>query len=219
MSKEVTKYKAIIFDLDGTLLDTVEDLKEAVNYVMRKYSEPEITLADARHYVGNGNRRLIALAQKEGEMHPHFEQMFEEFLEYYLAHDTIKTVVYDGIRTVIATCQEKGIKMAVVSNKFQSATKELMDFYFPDTFDSVIGERNGLPRKPDPTLAKIALEDLGVTAKETLFIGDSEVDADTAENAGMEYLLCSWGFKERSFLEKRNAVSVIDRPIQILDFI
>lgn len=209
-------YQAILFDLDGTLLDTVADLHAAVNHVLRLFHEPEITLEEARSHVGNGNRRLMARSLALAEKHPQFDQMFEEFVSYYLAHDTEHTSVYLGIPEFLSAAANRGIKMGVVTNKFQSAATELMEHFFPDTFGSVVGERVGIPRKPAPQQIEIALADLGVSAKDALYIGDSEVDADTAENAGMDYCLVSWGFKERHFLEGRHPILLADDPKELM---
>lgn len=195
------KYDAVIFDLDGTLLDTLEDLKDSVNYVMRKYEFPEHTLEAIRKAVGNGIRNLMERSVPEGTKAEIFEAAFADFKVYYKENCKNKTKPYDGILPLVEKLGEEGYKLAVVSNKNHEAVKELMPFYFGNVFDVVVGAREDMKKKPAPDTTFYALEQLGVETAQAIYVGDSQVDVETAKNAGLEGIFVTWGFRSREELE------------------
>lgn len=199
------KYDAVIFDLDGTLLDTLEDLKDSVNYVMRKYGFPEHTLEAIRKAVGNGIRNLMERSVPEGTKAEIFEAAFADFKVYYKENCKNKTKPYDGILPLVEKLGEEGYKLAVVSNKNHEAVKELMPFYFGNVFDVVVGAREDMKKKPAPDTTFYALEQLGVKAAQAIYVGDSQVDVETAKNAGLEGIFVTWGFRSREELEHAGA--------------
>lgn len=209
------RYQAVLFDLDGTLLNTLEDLADAVNFVKRKYHQPEHSIEEVRSFVGNGIRKLMIRSIEGGEKNPLFEEEFMEFQRFYLSHDKVKTVPYDGISELLLTCRKKHIKMGIVSNKYQAAVEDLRQFYFADTIDTAIGDSKERKRKPAPDGPLIAAQSLGVPIHECLYVGDSDVDAQTAENAGMDCILVSWGFRDKSLLEKLDVLAVVDTPQEL----
>ena len=183
----------ILFDLDGTLLDTLEDLKDSVNHTLRSLGYPERTLEEVRRFVGNGARRLIDQAVPEGA---DGEEAFNLFKPYYDAHCQIKTKPYDGIPEALESLKAK-YPMAIVSNKPDSAVKALCADYFPGMY--ALGEAPGCPRKPAPDMVFKAMEAIGV--ERCIYVGDSEVDVLTAKNAGMPCLSVLWGFRDREEME------------------
>ena len=183
----------ILFDLDGTLLDTLEDLKDGVNYALRTLGYPERSLEEVRRFVGNGARRLMELAVPEGT---DGEEAFAVFKPYYDAHCQIKTKPYDGIPEALEYLKEK-YPIAIVSNKPDSAVKALCADYFPGIY--ALGEASGCPRKPAPDMVFKAMEAIGVDT--SVYVGDSEVDVLTAKNAGVPCLSVLWGFRDREELE------------------
>lgn len=213
------KYKAILFDMDGTILDTLEDLADAVNYVLSTNNEPERTLSEIRSFVGNGNRRLMARALRQGEEHPGFERMLNEFFSYYMDHGAEKTKPYEGIPELLKECKRQGIKTAVVTNKFQDAAASLSELYFADLIETTVGDGEGRQRKPAKDGAAEALKRLGAAANEAVYIGDSPVDFETAKNAGIDCVLCTWGFCDRAVLEGLGAMALVDKPSEMLDII
>ena len=217
------RYHTILFDLDGTLLDTLEDLTDAVNYVMRTYGYPEHSIEAVRGFVGNGIRVLMERATPDGEKNPVFEQGFALFQEYYLTHNKIKTRPYDGVRELLECLQEKGIRMAIVSNKNQPSVDALKREEFQGMIDVAVGDGEGRQRKPAPDGCMEAIRRLGLdpgdadTMKGILYVGDSEVDAATAKNAGLDLVLVTWGFRSRELLEQFDAAALIDRPQELLE--
>ena len=212
-------YDTVIFDLDGTLLDTLEDLADAVNAIMRIYGFPERTLEEVRKFVGNGIRRLMELAVPEGVCGELFEQVFEEFRTYYTAHCQVKTKAYAGVMPLLAQLKTQGISMAIVSNKNHGAVVELNDIYFKEHISVAIGQRDGIRKKPAPDTVFEALRMLGKEKAHALYVGDSEVDFMTAENAGMDCVLVRWGFRTEEELSAYNPVAMIDQPMQLLEIL
>ncbi len=200
------KYKAAIFDLDGTLLNTLEDLCDAVNHTMKLYSYPERTLDEVRRFVGNGVDRLITLCVPEHENDPNLAAVIDEYRAYYAAHSEIKTKPYDGVPELIDRLMKTGVKIAIVSNKMHEATVTLCQKYFPQV-EVVCGEREreGIRRKPCPDTVIKAAEDLGVSLHDVVYIGDSEVDVKTSENAGVDCISVLWGFRDRDYLISEGA--------------
>ena len=199
------KKTTVIFDLDGTLLDTLQDLADAVNYALRKEGMPERTIDEVRQFVGNGVRLLMIRAVPGGESNPLFEETFAQFKEYYGEHCNDNTKPYDGMIELLETLKSKGYSVAIVSNKIDSAVKELSTLYFKGIVPVAIGEKEGVRRKPAPDTVREALKELGRTAEESVYVGDSDVDIETAKNAGMPCVSVLWGFRDREFLEEHGA--------------
>lgn len=210
---------AAIFDLDGTLLDTLEDLKNAVNAALVQYHMPERSLEEVRRFVGNGIRTLMLRAVPEGEDNPDFEEAFAFFQSYYKAHCKQHTGPYEGILDVLKALSEKGIKMAIVSNKFDPAVKELNREHFGEYMQTAIGEMPGVERKPAPDMVHMALELLGVEKEHAVYVGDSDVDIQTARNAGLECICVTWGFRDAKFLKECGAKTLINKPWELLELI
>ncbi|MBE6541223.1 MAG: HAD family hydrolase [Ruminococcaceae bacterium] len=199
-------YKAAIFDLDGTLLNTLDDLKDAMNHTMQVFSFPQHTTKEIREFVGNGVRYFAAKATPGGYDHPMFEEIVAEYIRYYSIHSDDKTAPYEGIHELIHNLLSSGIAVAVVSNKSHAAAVELCKKYFPE-INVVIGEKesDGIKRKPAPDMVYLAAEKLGVSLKDCVYIGDSEVDVKTAKNAGIDCISVLWGFRDRDVLEREGA--------------
>ncbi len=214
------QYQTMIFDLDGTLLDTLEDLTDAVNAALGMHGYPERTIDEVRSFVGNGVRRLMLLAHPGGEAAPDFEEVLADFKAYYADHSRDKTRPYEGIPETLRTLKQRGVKMAIVSNKFDAAVKELNRIYFGDLIPVAIGENEaaGIRKKPAPDSVFSAMELLGADPETTLYIGDSEVDHETSRQAGLDLILVSWGFRSVSFLNKYDCLAIIDAPEEILKF-
>ena len=200
------QYKAAIFDLDGTLLNTLEDLCDAVNATMDFYGYPRRTLAEVRAFVGNGVERLISLSLPDGLDTPDFDGIVAYYRNYYAAHSEVKTAPYPGVLELIDGLEKAGVTTAVVSNKPNGATVKLCAKYFPEI--SIAGgerESEGVRRKPWPDMVLHAVEAMGLTVADCVYIGDSEVDVQTAKNAGMDCITVLWGFRDREELEQEGA--------------
>lgn len=213
------KYDTVIFDLDGTLLNTIEDLTDGVNYVMEQYGFPQWKICDIRNFVGNGIRNLMIKATPDGEENPKFEEIFKNFKEYYTEHCRIKTTPYDGVTELLKRLHTFGYKMAIVSNKNHQAVQELNEIYFDEYISAAIGEKPGVRKKPAPDSVGEALKKLGADKEKAIYVGDSEVDAQTAKNSEMDYVLVTWGFRDREQLEVYNPVSFIDTPMELVDIL
>ncbi len=201
----MSKYKAVIFDLDGTLLNTIDDLAAGVNHVLGESGMPLHTVEEVKYMVGNGVERLMRLAVPAGTSEEKQSEFLARFREYYISHSEIMTKPYDGINDMLILLRGKNIKTAVASNKFDAAVKKLCEKYFPGMTDFAVGESADTPKKPDPAMIKKAMAALGVSESETLYVGDSDVDIMTAKNAGLSCVSCTWGFRGRDFLEKQRA--------------
>ncbi len=213
------KYTTIIFDLDGTLLNTLDDLVDSVNYVMTYLGFPGKSRREVRNYVGNGMRRLMELSLPQN-VDPHqIEQAFSIYRDYYTEHCRVKTKPYGGILELLGTLKKSGYKMAIVSNKNDAAVRALRDIYFSEYIETAIGEKENIRKKPAPDTVLQALKELNSSKGETLYIGDSEVDKQTADNAGMQCVLVSWGFRDKEQLETLMPAGVIDSPLELLDFL
>lgn len=216
MAKQQEEIKAVIFDLDGTLLDTLEDLKEAVNAALLSMNMPVCTLEQVRHYVGNGVRRLMQRAVPDGENNPKFEETFAAFKEFYGGHCLDHTKPYPNVLELLQELKERGVKTAIVSNKLDSAVKELDKRFFGGYTTTAIGERENVARKPAPDMVNEAVAVLGTERSKTLYVGDSEVDIMTAENAGLSCISVTWGFRSEKFLKKNGAKTLIQTPLDLL---
>jgi phosphoglycolate phosphatase len=215
------KYETIVFDLDGTLLNTLEDLTDAVNTALASENLPERSVEEIRGFVGNGIVKLMERAVPGGRQHPAFDSMMKEFRAFYSEHCQDKTAPYDGILELLKNLHEKGMKMAVVSNKADFAVKELIPVYFADYISVCHGENEdeGIRKKPAPDMVFHALEEMNCPVEKAVYVGDSDVDLQTAKNAGMDCVGVSWGFRGRKFLEENGAKYVIDIPSELLEVI
>ena len=213
------KYEAVIFDLDGTLLDTLEDLRSSVNHALRMFGFPERSLEEIRTFVGNGVRNLMLKAVPGGADEPRFEEIFAEFKRYYAVHWREVTCPYAGVVELVEGLHRKGLKLAVVSNKSDAEVKNLCAEFFGGNILIARGEVPGVPRKPAPDGVLLALESLGVSREKALYIGDSEVDVRTARNAAVDCVAVTWGFRSREELEAEGATVFIDQPSELLSLI
>ena len=207
-----------IFDLDGTLLNTINDLAASTNYALRSAGMPEHSVDDVRRFVGNGVKKLMERPIPDGLNNPDFDETYATFRKHYLEHSLDTTKPYDGIPEVLAELKRRGKKLAIVSNKFYAATQELARHFFPDTIEVAIGERENIRKKPAPDTVLEAMRQLGVGKEGTVYIGDSDVDIDTAHNVGVPCISVLWGFRDREFLLAHGATTLIERPEQLLDF-
>lgn len=211
------KYDTVIFDLDGTLLDTLDDLMDSVNYCMEKYGLKTHTREEIRSFVGNGIRKLIERSVPGGLSHPQYEEIYQEMAVYYREHSQVKTKAYDGILDMLKCLHERGVKMAIVSNKNDDAAKKLASLYFADYIEVVIGATERMEKKPAPDTVYEALKKLGKDQRKALFVGDSEVDSMTAKNAGMDCVLVTWGFRSKEELSGYPAKAVIDAADELIE--
>lgn len=209
----------VIFDLDGTLLDTLGDLTDSVNVALEKYGFPTRTMEEVRGFVGNGLRNLMIRSMGGGEQHPLFEEMFVFFKEYYRAHCNVKTAPYEGVMELMRELKRRGVKMAIVSNKFDAGVKALNEKFFSEFTEIAIGEREGIRRKPAPDSVKEVLRLLHVKKEHAIYVGDSDVDIETAENAGVRCAAVSWGFRDKNFLKKHGASVIIDEPLELIEIL
>lgn len=214
-----------IFDLDGTLLDTLDDLAAATNYALRTHGMPEHSRDDVRRFVGNGVRLLMERAIPDGAQNPKFEATFQTFREYYLEHSLDTTKPYDGIMETLTELHQRGCQLAVVSNKFMTATQELVHHFFP-MIPVAIGENEaaGIRKKPAPDTVFEALQQLSPLTSNFLpltsfYVGDSDVDIETARNSGLPCISVLWGFRDRAFLEAHGATTFISHPRELLEYV
>lgn len=212
------KINTVIFDLDGTLLDTLEDLTDAVNCALSTFQMPKRDISEIRRFVGNGIRNLMLRAVPNGEDNPDFEAVFAAFRGYYDIHCNDKTKPYEGIMELLDALEKKNIQTAIVSNKVDSAVQTLRKRYFPQIAVAV-GDREGLQRKPAPDSVFLAMEAYHAKPAETLYVGDSEVDIETAKNAGIKCASVLWGFRDKAQLLESGAKILIDKPFTLLELI
>ena len=212
-------YNTYIFDLDGTLLDTLTDLAASCNYALRTHGMPEHSIDDVRRFVGNGVRKLMERAVPDGEVNPDFEATFATFREYYMQHSLDTTKPYPGIEDALTELKARGCRLAVVSNKMMAATVELCSHFFPDTIEVAIGENEaeGIRKKPAPDTVFAALKRLGVSGDNAVYVGDSDVDLATARNSNLPCISVLWGFRDRDFLLDHGATTLITSPKELLD--
>lgn len=212
------KTSLVIFDLDGTLLDTIGDLAVACNAVLAVRGLPQHSLEEYRHFVGNGIMRLVERALPEPLRSPeNVALMRADFVKYYTEHIDAYTKPYDGIPELVAELARRGTRMAVASNKFQAGTEKLVRLFFPGVaFAAVFGQRPEVPLKPDPAVVKEILQMTGTPCDEVLYVGDSGVDMQTARAAGIRSAGVTWGFRERQELVDAGAGALVDRPEELL---
>ena len=210
---------AVIFDLDGTLLNTLGDLRAATNHALEVRGLPPHSMEEIRQFIGNGIRLLICRAMPEGTPEAEIDAALDDFKAYYAAHIHDRTVPYDGIPQLLTALRKRGIKVAVLSNKIDSASQQLIEYFFPEKTDVVFGEHVGVPRKPDPTSCRMVMQQLGVQPEQVLYVGDSGTDMQTAKNAGLYAVGVTWGFRSKEVLLKYGADVLVHRPEQILQIL
>ena len=208
-------YKTYIFDLDGTLLDTLNDLHASCNYALRTHGMPERSLEEVRQFVGNGVKKLMERAIPDGLDNPLFEETLQTFRQHYLLHNLDTTLPYPGIMEMLQQLKAQGKRIAVVSNKFYAATQDLCKHFFGDTIQVAIGEREDIKKKPAPDTVLEALLQLQVTRQDAVYVGDSEVDVETARNSGIPCISVLWGFRSKSFLLSHGATTFIETPNEL----
>lgn len=207
--------KLVIFDLDGTLLNTLNDLADSVNYALTYYGMPVRTVEEVRSFVGNGIGMLIKRAVPYYTDEAVIQEVLETFKVYYSSHCMDKTAPYVGMPEALKMLKDNGLRLAVVSNKIDHEVVRLVNHFFPDTFDEVVGERENVRRKPEPDSVNQVLSSLSIGRDEAVYVGDSDVDIATAANASMDSILVSWGFKGRTALESYGAKVIVDVPREI----
>ncbi|MBR2912956.1 MAG: HAD family hydrolase [Oscillospiraceae bacterium] len=213
------KYRLAIFDLDGTILDTLEDLTDAVNYALKECGYPTRTISEIRSFVGNGIRKLIERALPEGTAETEISRVHEIFAHYYKEHCNLKTHPYDGVPQMLQELRMAGVKTAVLSNKADFAVQPLVAQYFPNLFDLALGERAGIPRKPAPDAVLEILERLDTDKADAVYIGDSDVDIMTAQNAGIPCISVDWGFRSRQQLLAAGALKIASTPSELVEML
>lgn len=211
--------KALIFDLDGTLLNTLEDLKDSTNYALRYFGYPERSLEEVRCFVGNGVAKLIERAIPDGVENPDFQDCLKLFRENYSQNMYNHTAPYQGVMELLANLREKGYKIAVVSNKFDAAVKELCDKYFTNLIDVAIGQMDDVPKKPAPNGVYKAIQELAVDRKNCVYIGDSEVDVKTAYNASLPCIGVLWGFRDETVLKNEGCEMIVNSTDAIIKLV
>lgn len=218
-------YNTFVFDLDGTLLDTLQDLANSVNYALQQHGMPQHSIDDIRRFVGNGVRLLMERAVPDGAANAEFEECFADFRQHYMLHSLDTTRPYDGITEVLHELKARGCQLAVVSNKMMAATQELIRHFFPE-IEVAIGEHEaeGIRKKPAPDTVFEALRQLNTdpsklnTEPSAVYVGDSDVDLLTARNSGLPCISVLWGFRDREFLLQHGATTLINRPEELLEF-
>lgn len=211
------KYKLAIFDMDGTILNTLDDLADSTNYALRGNGLPERTIEEVRRFVGNGIRKLIERAVPAGTEVSQIDRVHESFTAYYKVHCADRTRPYEGIIELVRDLRAAGCMTAVVSNKADYGVQTLCRDYFPGLFDMAVGEREGIRKKPSPDSVNEVLEKLSVARADAVYIGDSDVDIETAKNAGLDCISVEWGFRDREFLIEHGAGKLVREPREIYE--
>lgn len=209
------KYTSVIFDLDGTLLNTLEDLAASTNYALSSCGMPVRTIDEVRNFVGNGIKMLMIRAVPDGESNSRFEEAFANFKKHYGENCRNATRAYEGVPELLAELKKQGIGTAIVSNKADFAVKELRDAFFPD-IEVAIGEREGVSRKPAPDTVFTAVKELGTDIGSAVYVGDSDVDIMTAKNAGIPCISVCWGFRSREFLVEHGASQIASNTAELM---
>lgn len=207
--------KIVIFDLDGTLLNTLDDLMDAANYALSELHYPIRTIDEIRNFVGNGVGKLMERSLPDGKQNPHYEEAMCIFHQYYSAHCEDKTNVYEGVSGLLQQLNADGYKLAVVSNKPDHAVKHLCNKFFQNIIQGAIGEKQGIRRKPAPDMVENALSELGCGKENAIYVGDSDVDIQTAANSGLKCISVTWGFRNTAFLKDHGATIIADTPEQV----
>ncbi len=216
----MSKTELVIFDLDGTILNTIADLATSTNYALAELGYPTHPTEAYRMMVGNGVAKMFERAlPEEARTAENIERMRSLFVPHYDVHNADLSAPYEGIVATMQALQERGVQLAVASNKYQAAAEKLVAQYFPVHFTSVLGQREGIPSKPDPQIVEDILTVAGVEKSAVLYVGDSGVDMQTARNAGVRACGVTWGFRPRAELEQFAPAHFVDRPEQLLDLI
>ncbi|MBQ8431526.1 MAG: HAD family hydrolase [Clostridia bacterium] len=209
-------YSLAIFDLDGTILHTLTDLEISLNYALTQLQFPTRTSAEVQRFIGNGMLKLIERATAPNATEEERAEVYRVFTDHYAAHCVDHTRPYDGIPALLSQLAEQGLRLAVVSNKDDYAVRELCQRYFPGAFAFAVGRREGIPKKPAPDLVNLVLQELKIPAKDAVYIGDSDVDMETARNAGMDCISVTWGYRDTDFLRAHGASVLVDTPEALL---
>ncbi len=209
--------KAILFDLDGTLCNTLQDLADATNAVLARHGFAPRPTENFKQYVGNGAKMQLKRAIGEEIPEDLFATIHREYLDYYGSHYLVKTAPYDGVKQTVQALYEKGITMAVVTNKPQPMAVDIVNALFEGQMQGVWGNNPDFPLKPDPSMTLHVMEQLGATADQTLFVGDSGVDMQTAKNAGLTAVGVTWGFRNEKELAESGADYLISHPRELMD--
>ena len=212
------KFKTFIFDLDGTLLNTLNDLAASTNHALLTNGMAERSIDEVRQFVGNGVRLLIERAVEPGSDKATIDRVFADFKTHYMHHSLDTTRPYDGIMDMLHELRHRGIRIAVVSNKLCAATRELCHHFLADTVEVAIGEKEGIRRKPSPDTVIEAMLELGVDKADAVYVGDSDVDIATAKNCGMPCISVLWGFRDKDFLIEHVAQTFVNHPSELLEF-
>ncbi len=213
------KYDLAIFDLDGTILDTIQDLTNAVNHTLELFEMPIRTTDEIASFLGNGSKHLIKESAPTGVNNEILTKLHNEYSIYYKEHCSIKTAPYIGIIEVLKKLRAANIKTAVISNKPDYGVQILCKEHFDGLFDIVLGEKTNIPKKPSPESVNLVVKELNSTNDKTIYIGDSEVDIQTAKNAGTSCISVTWGFRNESFLLENGAKLIARKPMDILNII
>lgn len=213
------KYELAVFDMDGTILNTLDDLTDATNHALRTFGYPEHSIEEVRFFVGNGLAKLIERATPAGTSEEDRTKVRAEFMTYYKVHSADKTGPYPGINDLLKKLRAAGVKTAVVSNKPDVAVRELVKTYYDGLFDAAVGDMEGQAVKPAPDMCLKVFKELGMGPENAVYIGDSDTDIQTARNAGLDEILVSWGFRGREFLTEHGAKNICDTPDEVYDVI
>ena len=212
------KYKAVLFDLDGTLLNTLDDLYYSTNYALKAHNMKERTFEEVRCFVGNGVKVLIEKAVEPNRINE-VEDVLTTFKQHYQEHSLDHISIYPGINELLQELINQNILIAVVTNKFDNAAQNIISKYFPTQVNITLGEKPPLNKKPHPDMCNYVLNKLGLTKEEVIYVGDSEVDILTAKNAGLKSVSCAWGFRTKEELLKANGNIIIDDPMEIINIL
>ena len=213
------KYTRVVFDLDGTLLNTLDDLASSVNFALRENGMQERTVDEVRRFIGNGIRILMKRSVPEGTDEERYERAFSAFERHYKENSRTLTAPYEGIIEMLCDLKNMGYKLAIVSNKIDFAVKDLREEFFSDIIEVAIGDSEDTRNKPEPDMVYKALELLDEKCENAVYVGDTDVDMETARNSGMDCISVSWGFRTRDELEGYNAMMIADKPEDIKKFI
>ena len=216
VKRMIREYDSYIFDLDGTLLDTLTDLAASCNYALLQHGMAQRTIDEVRMFVGNGVKKLMERAIPDGLANPQFDEVYQCFRQHYLKHGLEHTAPYPGVLPMLAELKRRNKRIAVVSNKFYRATEELCKHFFDQYVEVAIGEREGIKKKPAPDTVLEALAQLGVTGDNAVYIGDSDVDIATANNCQLPCISVLWGFRDKDFLLRSGATTLINTPEELL---
>ena len=213
------KYDTVIFDLDGTLLDTIGDLTNCANHTLEQYGYGRKDDEEIKQYIGYGIDYFLSHVFPDSDNEPLFKRFSDDYKSYYLEHMTDRTVVYPGARELIAELKDRGVKLGIVTNKFYTASVKIVEHFFGDSFEQVIGDGMGYAKKPDPEPVDVVMRAFGAERAKTLYVGDSEADVATAENAGIDCLIIPNGMRTREFMEKYGPTYMIDDFSEFLDVV